>query len=470
METMDMKFDLNSLKYVENVNSNLICCICQTPFVDPVVLDTCGHTFCQACISQAIAVKPNCPVDRSEISSQVELKSAAKIISNMVNELSVYCPNKDEGCLYTGQRQLVNSHLKDECEYIKLKCRVEECRMLIVKKDLDEHMENCQARLVYCKLCKKKVQFATFEEHSEKCPSKSVDCPYCHTARPLLLHEAHLQDCPEKLTQCPYAEYGCTWTGRRASLSQIHNPSCTYESLQKFFKIYQGRTDTLEHENLQLRSKVQELQGTIGYLQNQVSTLTNWLAVMFPSYFPDSKTPVNINGELSTIPQDILLSENEQIKNDLGNLNVKLADLELRQNVALMTESLRIQEEMQSLKALCHGMRMQIHYSLAERRGDESSINSPSLNNVRNTSGSSLGLSGLNNPPVTSVHSASRNTLSGNSGVGSQGSTFKTKPPAKILDIEIDRSNPNPDVAVGYANRRVGSNSADIAVRQDTKL
>lgn len=34
--------DLRSLQYVGTVNANLICCICQVPFIDPVVLP-CGY-------------------------------------------------------------------------------------------------------------------------------------------------------------------------------------------------------------------------------------------------------------------------------------------------------------------------------------------------------------------------------------------------------------------------------------------
>lgn len=34
--------DLRAIKYVERVNENLICCICQTPFIDPVTTP-CGY-------------------------------------------------------------------------------------------------------------------------------------------------------------------------------------------------------------------------------------------------------------------------------------------------------------------------------------------------------------------------------------------------------------------------------------------
>jgi hypothetical protein len=81
----------------------------------------------------------------------------------MVNELLTYCPNKNDGCSYQGQRQLLITHLKEECLFTKLACCNEECKEIIFKKDLSEHMENCKARMVKCENCEAKVQLSTLE-------------------------------------------------------------------------------------------------------------------------------------------------------------------------------------------------------------------------------------------------------------------------------------------------------------------
>lgn len=83
-----------------------------------------------------------------------------------------------------------------------------------------------------------------------------------------------------------------------------------------------------------------------------------------PSSLPISAAP--LPPPLS--PHELLLSDNERIRNEVETLTASLASLEVKQNVAIMTETLRIQEEMQSLRALCHGLRMQMHYLLMERR------------------------------------------------------------------------------------------------------
>ncbi|KAF9974542.1 hypothetical protein BGZ73_002025 [Actinomortierella ambigua] len=66
--------------------------------------------------------------------------------------------------------------------------------------------------------------------------------------------------------------------------------------------------------------------------------------------------------------RDMLISENERIRSEMETLTAALASMELKQNMAIMTESIRMQEEIQSLRAVCHGLRMQMHYVLLERQ------------------------------------------------------------------------------------------------------
>jgi hypothetical protein len=66
--------------------------------------------------------------------------------------------------------------------------------------------------------------------------------------------------------------------------------------------------------------------------------------------------------------QEFLISENERMRSEIETLTAGLASLELKQNMAIMTESMRMQEEIQSLRAACHGLRMQMHYLLLEQQ------------------------------------------------------------------------------------------------------
>lgn len=46
-----------------------LCAICQSALVDPVTTTTCKHTFCRDCIERAISVNPQCPIDRSALTT-----------------------------------------------------------------------------------------------------------------------------------------------------------------------------------------------------------------------------------------------------------------------------------------------------------------------------------------------------------------------------------------------------------------
>ncbi|KAF9175668.1 hypothetical protein BGX20_002271 [Mortierella sp. AD010] len=87
----------------------------------------------------------------------------------------------------------------------------------------------------------------------------------------------------------------------------------------------------------------------------------------------ESMTPTNNSGGLANVASaadthELLISENERIRSEIETLTANLASLELKQNMAIMTESMRMQEEVQSLRAVCHGLRMQMHYLLLEQQ------------------------------------------------------------------------------------------------------
>src|SRR5690606_3379194 len=81
----------------------------------------------------------------------------------------------------------------------------------------------------------------------------------------------------------------------------------------------------------------------------------------------NSNSP-NGNNDIPPDTREMLISENERIRSEMETLTEALQSLELKQNMALMTESIRAQEEIQSLRAVCHGLRMQMHYLLLDRQ------------------------------------------------------------------------------------------------------
>lgn len=45
--------------FIEHVDPNLTCVICQSALVDPVTTTSCKHIFCRDCITQAINMTPS---------------------------------------------------------------------------------------------------------------------------------------------------------------------------------------------------------------------------------------------------------------------------------------------------------------------------------------------------------------------------------------------------------------------------
>ncbi|KAI8973276.1 hypothetical protein BDF20DRAFT_837235 [Mycotypha africana] len=403
------EIDLRALKFVDVVNVNLICCICQTAFIKPVI-STCGyakdtyhmkaffirHTFCEHCIYQALELSTVCPIDRTQLSIN-DFQPAAKIISNMVNELIAYCPYFEKGCDYTGQRQFMESHVKNDCQYTLTCCQSEECKKLLLRKDIKHHSETCKHRILECNMCKQKVPAYEMEKHYDACPSEIIDCPYCGTSRPRSEHTSHTTECPHFIISCPHHNDGCVWTGKR-ELSEEHLSLCPYESMKHYIQ-QQKRTEAKLKDDLrQLRSENESLKRQQLESRQKMNALTNQLEMMFPGHFTNTilmldhdiltneqmhstptdsihSPPIRLgdegshHGEPSSTAAAPALAESQQRMNsELETLSANIASLELKQNMALMTETFRLQEELQSLRAVCHGLRMQMHYLMTDRR------------------------------------------------------------------------------------------------------
>ncbi|KAI8088699.1 uncharacterized protein BX664DRAFT_295992 [Halteromyces radiatus] len=356
----DISIDLKSVTYVDNVNSNLVCCICQYPFVNPLV-SPCGHTFCETCIYQALDSCSQCPIDRSPLCLP-DLEPAVKIIVNMVNELLIYCPRKERGCDFIGQRQYMEHHMNNDCLYVFQSCQLQECQELILKKDLHSHVSTCKYRETVCKMCKKKMPAFELEDHYKLCPSEIIQCPHCDSSRSRSEHATHLTTCPKVPMTCTHAEFGCPWTGERATMEE-HTTSCTYEAIKDYLHQQQQKYTQMKEELQAVRKENESLKQQQWESRQKLETMTNQLGILFPAHFSiDPDLPLDTQ-------QEVVLSETQRLQNDIDTLSANMTNLELKQNMALMTETFRLQEELQSVRAICHGMRMQMHYLMMERRG-----------------------------------------------------------------------------------------------------
>jgi hypothetical protein len=71
----------------------------------------------------------------------------------MVDELIVNCLNRDAGCEFTCQRQLLAAHIKDDCLFAEERCPDPECSKKALRKEILGDNPRCPHRLVLCEIC-----------------------------------------------------------------------------------------------------------------------------------------------------------------------------------------------------------------------------------------------------------------------------------------------------------------------------
>ncbi|KAF9222708.1 hypothetical protein BS17DRAFT_755833 [Gyrodon lividus] len=263
---------MSLINYVEPPNSNLICCICHAPFTNPTTTRTCMHTFCHDCVVEAVRHSPHCPIDRSSLSME-DLSPANPIVKHLVDELVVECPQRTAGCLHTCQRQLLESHVKDTCQYLAIPCSEVGCDQLILRKDRGKHSDICIHRSTQCDGCGVSAKYADLNNHYLECSSRTANCSFCSSEFPRPQVPDHSATCPEAVVSCTHADNGCSWTGSRRELSEFHISSCSYELIKGFFMINSTRMSALSAENISFKKKVQALEGMVHVMQREMQSL-----------------------------------------------------------------------------------------------------------------------------------------------------------------------------------------------------
>jgi hypothetical protein len=142
----ESSLDLRTLTYLAQVDDNLCCPICRSPLIDPETTK-CRHTFCADCIAGALQISQTCPVDRSPLGPR-DVTAAPIMIANIVNDLSVLCPNGGLGCAVTQPRSLVKSHLKDDCGFVTVECPG--CEEKILRRDLQDECMHTEVECSHC--------------------------------------------------------------------------------------------------------------------------------------------------------------------------------------------------------------------------------------------------------------------------------------------------------------------------------
>ncbi|TFY66843.1 hypothetical protein EVG20_g4250 [Dentipellis fragilis] len=259
----------SSYTYVDTPNSNLICCICRNPYVEPTTTRTCSHTFCYDCIHYAMRTSAHCPIDRSPITLD-DIVLADPIVRHLVDELFVQCPQRPDGCSYVCQRQLLASHIKESCIFIRIPCPDDTCNKEVLRKDAACNDSRCVHRLVKCERCISEVGLLELEAHKDSCSGRTDTCPFCEAEIPHSELSTHNASCPDAIISCTHSDNGCPWTGTRRSMFESHTPTCPYEAIKGFFKQNNSRMSRLTEENNRLRQRLDASEGMMEIMRHEL--------------------------------------------------------------------------------------------------------------------------------------------------------------------------------------------------------
>ncbi|KAA8895082.1 hypothetical protein FN846DRAFT_356314 [Sphaerosporella brunnea] len=307
--------DLRALTYLTPVDENLCCPICRSLLIDPQTTK-CRHTFCSNCIAGALEISPTCPVDRNPL-ERGDVSAAPIMISNLVNDLVVLCPNTPLGCTATRARSLIEGHLKDECGFVTVDCPG--CEDKILRRDLREECMHT-------------------EDHESICPQLTSSCQHCSSEFPRSEISSHELTCDEAIMVCDACSVGCPWSGRRREAT-AHVLSCAFTYLRPLLHEHASRIAALELENKSLKKRIDILMPTRR----------------------DSERSENSSGLLDEQTIQIL-TEQEHIRSDLERLFAAVADMDMKQSLLTihMSENMRTREEITMIGAAVNNLRSQL--------------------------------------------------------------------------------------------------------------
>lgn len=148
-------------RFVDEVNSELICTICCDVLENPVECTTCQSNFCHSCIEMWRAKSNECP-NRCELA----LQKPHRFLRLTLDNLKLYCQHKDRGCENIVKLELLAKHEETECLYRNISCENIGCLIVLPAISFKEHLENCMHRQSKCSECGETITVLARESHS----------------------------------------------------------------------------------------------------------------------------------------------------------------------------------------------------------------------------------------------------------------------------------------------------------------
>ena len=130
-----------------HVLETVSCAICTEVFEDPVSPRGSVHTYCRACIRQALARQPRCPLSNAQITIPRRGGVDAVLDGNhqvrsMINSQPVTCKYAPHGCTARPALESIDAH-EATCPHKPVACSQERCQFVGSRAETEAHEKVC---------------------------------------------------------------------------------------------------------------------------------------------------------------------------------------------------------------------------------------------------------------------------------------------------------------------------------------
>ena len=129
-----------------HVLETVSCSICTEVFEDPVSPRGSVHTYCRACITQALAVQPRCPLSQARIAIRRGNVDAVldgnHQVRSMIESQPVTCKYASHGCTARPALESIDAH-EATCPHKPVACSHERCRFVGSRAETAAHEKVC---------------------------------------------------------------------------------------------------------------------------------------------------------------------------------------------------------------------------------------------------------------------------------------------------------------------------------------
>lgn len=336
---IDHPLDWQKLEYVDEVDDELKCSICKSPFYRPVITDECCHEFCESCLDQHLSYATTrssrltapCPTCRTTLDFSAEgpvPESRTMLVSepsssrgwlSTLDQLHVRCPNGAALCPWTGPRSQASAHVRRHCPHTRERCVLASCDELVPR---DAQAEGCLHFSVDCEFCGAAVIKADEGEHRAlSCRAYKAPCELC--GAPVVQEHAasHREACAVEVVDCAYTADGCAKRVAREVLAR-HEQKCVYGRLRGLEERMDLRVKAVENLQRENQLWLRDILAKMGVEKTFRDRVDNELRVFRTSLEERGLAPWDRSGIMAELNNRAAELQAEMQSQDMRQLSV----------------------------------------------------------------------------------------------------------------------------------------------------